>query len=84
MHGKLFVGGEFFSRDDGIENGQVEFTLDVLDDLSTQRRFGEGSTTNLHAVLYDANDNPILYSQPLYIKDNAIAMTPENLQIWGN
>ena len=80
-YGKLFVGGEFFARDDGIENGQVEFTLDVLDDLSTQRRFGEGSTTNLHAVLYDANDNPILYSQPLYIKDNAIAMTPENLEM---
>ncbi len=80
-YGKLFVGGEFFSRGDGIENGQIDFTLDVLDGLYTQRRFGEGNTTNLHAVLYDANDNPILYSQPLYIKDNVIAMTPENLEM---
>ncbi len=80
-YGKLFVGGEFFSRGDGIENGQIDFTLDVLDGLYTQRRFGEGNTTNLHAVLYDANNNPILYSQPLYIKENVIAMTPENLEM---
>ena len=67
-----FDGNEIDCTETTIENGEIKFQVDFFKTLNMEDDYREGTTHSFYAILYDANQMPVMYSQTLYTRQKTL------------